>query len=142
MEDRARIRAALEHLYARREANDAKGIMEVLAPDATYRVAGHPEHCAAIATHGGAQLEAAMGDLCRIFPAGKFEVVSMLVDGDRAAVMLKIALTFAPTDEPVSSELAHFWTFRDGKVVEIVEFMDTAHVTNLFTAAETLRLAG
>jgi len=130
----SQIQDLLREAYARRAANDADGLLELLGPGASYRVVGEAAHCRAVATHAGDALKPAFDLLCQTFKAGSFDVVSMCVDGDRAAVHLKIALTFTPTGAPVSSELAHFWTFRDGKVVEIVEFLDTAMVNALAAA--------
>jgi ketosteroid isomerase-like protein len=88
-------------------------------------------HCAAAGAFRGDSLRQAFEALCRLYPAAGLEVLTLVIDGDRAAVRVLASLTFAPTGEPVSTELAHFWLFENDRPVEIVEFVDTAWAAQL-----------
>lgn len=46
--------------------------------------------------------------------------------GDRVAVLGRVAWKNRRTGRTAESPTAHFWRFRDGKVVEYNEFYDTA----------------
>jgi ketosteroid isomerase-like protein len=125
------IEAALRSAYERRGANDADGATRIFAPDATYRIAGHKDFCSAVTTYRGAELKPALAKLCENFRATKFDMTAIVIDGDRASVMVQ-ATFLAPAGQSVTTELAHFWTFdKAGKAVELVEFFDTAHVAHL-----------
>jgi len=58
------------------------------------------------------------------------EPVSMVVESDNAAVIVFTRAVNRATGRSVQGMLAHFMRFRDGKLVELREFMDS------FSAAE------
>jgi len=62
----------------------------------------------------------------------------MIVEGDRAAVVCQGEFQYTPTGESLSLEIVHFWTFRDGKAIELVEYFDTAHVASIMAHAPIL----
>jgi len=125
------IETALRDAYAARAANNATETARVFGPNATFRGVGHPAFCGAVATHVGSALLPALEKLCEVFRASAFSVTSMIIDGNRAAVICDAAFEYTPTGESVSLELAHFWTFQDGHAIEFVEFFDTAHVAHI-----------
>jgi ketosteroid isomerase-like protein len=59
------------------------------------------------------------------------DVVSLVIDSEQAAVHCRVKLRFIPKDRTITTDLLDLWTFRDGKVVELVEFVDTALVNEL-----------
>ena len=129
--NRADVAAELYRLYALREAGDVDGLLAALAPSATYHIVGDQAHCPSAGAYSGAELRSALEAACRLFKAGTFDITSMVIDGDQAAVRVRVLLTFAPTGETVISELGHFWTLEDGRAVEIVEYHDSAMVAGL-----------
>jgi ketosteroid isomerase-like protein len=129
------IEAALRAAYAARAANDAAQSARIFGPKATFRGAGDPAFCGAVATYAGPALPPALEKLCEVFHASAFTVTSMIIDGDRAAVRCDATFKYAPTGEAVSLELAHYWTFKDGHAIELVEFFDTAHVAHIMAKA-------
>jgi ketosteroid isomerase-like protein len=132
---RSEIEAVLRDVYAARAANDAGAISRIFAANARFRNAGNSAFCAAAATHAGPALPAALEKLCELFPASAFSVTSMIIDGDRAAVICASTFEYAPTRESISLELMHFWTFENDHAVELVEYFDTAHVAHVLGKA-------
>lgn len=128
---RGSIETALRHAYARRAANDAAGTMDIFAPDATYRIAGHADFCIMAAAHRGPALRNAVDTACSLFRASSFEPRFVSIDDDHATVLVLGTFEFVPTGETITTELAHIWTFKDGKAVEMVEFLDTALAAHL-----------
>jgi ketosteroid isomerase-like protein len=122
--------------YVARALNDASEVGRIFAPNATFKVAGHPGYCGAVATYVGPALHSALERLCEVFRASAFDVTSMIIEGDRAAVICRAAFEYTPSGERLDLDLVHFWTFRDGKAIELVEFFDTAHVAHVM--AQTL----
>jgi uncharacterized protein len=55
------------------------------------------------------------------------EPVSMVIEAQNAAVMLFTRGVSRVTGRSVQGMLAHFMRFRDGKIVELREFMDSLH---------------
>jgi ketosteroid isomerase-like protein len=131
--NRDEIETALRAAYDARARNDAAGVSRIFAPDATFSNAGDPAFCSAVATHAGPALYAALEKLCDVFRASAFDVKSMVVEGDRAAVICRADFRYVPTGAPLSLDLVHFWTFRDGKAAELVEYFDTAHVAHVMS---------
>ena len=129
--ERSEIESALREAYARREANDPVSAGAIFAPDATYRVAGSKDHCGAVRSVSASDMGPALNQLFSVFRAKKFDITSMLIDDDHAAVTIRATFDFTPTGETISTDLAHFWTFRDGQAIELLEFLDTAHVVSL-----------
>jgi len=129
--DRSAIEATLNAIYAAREANDATGILAHFAPDACYRIAGDPRSCSAAEAHRGAALQPALEGMCGLFQVQHLHVAPAIIDGDRAAVTVQARFTFAPTGETVDTGMVDIWTFRDGKVAEVTEYLDTAHLARL-----------
>jgi len=55
------------------------------------------------------------------------EPISMVIELENAAVMLFTRGVSRVTGRSVQGMLAHFMRFRDGKIVELREFMDSFH---------------
>jgi|SRR5579871_4376291 len=132
---RNEIETAVRSAYAARAANDPIGVGAIFSPDARFTDAGHPTHCSAAATYVGPQIHQALKALCDNFRASNYEMRSLLIDGDRAAAICRADFQYVLTSETFSLDLVHFWTFKDGKAVELVEYFDTAHVAHVVSKA-------
>jgi ketosteroid isomerase-like protein len=79
--------------------------------------------------------KAAFGEQLRVlhemFEYRKFDPVDFLESGDRVAVRTEIHLTRRSTGNEFIVPAADFWTIRDGKVVELIEYYDTALVSRM-----------
>jgi ketosteroid isomerase-like protein len=133
--NRNHIEATLHDAYSARSRNDAAGVLAVFAADATLKHLGHPAYCDAVATYIGPALGPAMEKLCDVFRASAWDARSMIIEGNRAAVICRASLQYTPTGESLSLDLVHFWTFQDGKVTELMEYFDTALVAHVMTQA-------
>lgn len=76
-------------------------------------------------------------ELHEIYDYHSFRAVSLIADGDRVAAQLELELTHRQSGRRIKMESAHFWTVRDGRAVELVEYYDTALASSVdnFTAA-------
>jgi ketosteroid isomerase-like protein len=134
--DRLLIEATLTAIYAARAANNAAGILAHFAPTAAYRIAGDSACCGMAQEYRGDALPAALGVMCAIFQVQALDPGPMIIDGPRAAVPVRARFTFAPTGETVDTAMVDVWTFADGKVQAVEEYLDTAHLARL-QAAQT-----
>lgn len=65
------------------------------------------------------------------FVYNSFEPIDVVTTGDRVAVRTRIHLTPHGQKEGFTVLAADFWTVRDGKIVDIVEYYDTALVARM-----------
>ncbi len=79
--------------------------------------------------------EQRLNDLRDRFEYHSFTPVAIFGSGDRVAAQIKFDMTHRASGERLQLESAHFWTIRDGKATELIEFYDTALI------AESERLA-
>lgn len=54
------------------------------------------------------------------------EIQSVIGSGDEVAAFGRYAATMKATGKRVSSPIAHYWKFRDGKVARYINHVDTA----------------
>ena len=132
MPDRETIKALIERAYEARRTGDIEGIMAVFHPDGKFELAGSKEHTATVGTAQGHQeLRATLAGLVAAFQFVQRDIVSIVIEDERAAVHSRVKLRFVPKDKTVTTDLLDLWKFRDGKIVELVEFVDTALVNDL-----------
>ena len=56
----------------------------------------------------------------------KLSISDVFADGDKVAAFGRYDVTMKSSGKPVSSPVAHFWTFRNGKVTRYVNYINTA----------------
>lgn len=102
--------------------------MELLADDVRLRsLADGAAGMEFSAPRGGkAEVEAYFRGIARDWEMLDHTAEEFVVEGDRVAVMGRCAWRHRGTGKAVTSPMAQFWRFRDGKVVEFFEFYDTA----------------
>ena len=78
-------------------------------------------------TYDKAQIQAFAGGVLEAFPDGlSFEVLGMTAEGERVAVEARSSGTHV-SGKPYSNGYHFLFTWRDGKLVELKEYMDTEH---------------
>ncbi len=125
-----RIEQTVAQLYRDYESRNLAGVLAALPDDFCFewpfasRTARYSGIC-----QTKAQLLQQLTDLAANFQFNAYRATSILVDRDRAAAQVQLDLTSVMTGERFSATIAHFWTFRDGVPVHLVEYMDTALMT-------------
>ena len=135
MADRETIRRLIEEAYAARSSGDIKGVMAGYHADGTFELAGEKRTLAlAGAVEGHANVQEAMTGFIANFEFIKRDIICMIIDGDRAAVQSRLRIRWVKTDTTVTTDLVDLFKFKDGKIVELVEFADTALIKELTEA--------
>jgi ketosteroid isomerase-like protein len=116
-------------LYAAYARGDAERIAELIDDDIDWIIHG-PMQIFPFAGHrrGKMAVLEALGALAKDYVLERYEPRSMLVDGDRAAVMSDVAFKQRATGRTLRFHIANFLRFRDGRVVEFREFANTFDV--------------
>jgi ketosteroid isomerase-like protein len=113
--------------YAARDKGDIEGLMAAFHPDAVFEIKGDKDILeVAGPVQGHPSVRAAMTGFIETFEFMKREIVDAMVEGDRIAVHSRLKVRFIPGDVVVTTELLDKFRFEDGRIIELVEFADTA----------------
>ena len=118
--------------YDARGKGDIEGLMAAFHPNAVFELKGEKEMLeAAGAVQGLQNVRAAMTGFIEAFEFLQRDIVSAMVEGDRAAVHSRLKIRFIPKDAVFTSDVLDTFKFEDGKIIELMEFADTALIKNL-----------
>jgi ketosteroid isomerase-like protein len=118
--------------YDARGKNDIDGLMAAFHPDAIFEIKGEKNVLEVVgAVQGHPNVRAALSGFIAAFEFMKRDVVSALVEGDRAAVHSRLQVRFVPKDIVFTSDVLDTFKFEDGKIIELVEFADTALIKSV-----------
>jgi ketosteroid isomerase-like protein len=132
MLDREQIKGLIDQAYRARDAQDIDGTMAVFHPEAQFQLAGSDEHSkAAIAVRGHHEFREALVGLVAAFQFVERTRLRILIDGDHAAVHSRVRLRFIPKNLTVTTDILDLFRVADGKIIELIEFVDTALVNEL-----------
>jgi ketosteroid isomerase-like protein len=123
------VRQTITQLYRDYESGDLANILNGL-PD-TFRFEWASDLGTAPYTgicHTKHELVTRLAEIGEKFEFHSYRATTILVDGDRAAAQLEVDVTSKTTRQRFPTKIAHFWSFKDGVPVHLVEYMDTAFV--------------
>jgi ketosteroid isomerase-like protein len=120
-------RELVEAFYKAYAARDAAKVSQFLHDDVEWTISGPVD---LLRFCGARQGKAAVIDLIeRVVPSVlrvfNFTTESLLVDGNRAASLNRLAARHADDGRVISYRVAHFMRFKDAKVVENFSFIDS-----------------
>ena len=121
------VRQIVTRLYQEYESRNLDNILNALPDDFVFEWPFDPgtARYAGICRNKGELIEH-LTDIAANFQFNAYRATNILVDGDRAAAQLQLDLTSVKTGRRFPATIAHFWLFRDGLPVHLVEYMDTA----------------
>jgi len=125
--DRTEIEAFVRKLYAARVDGDIDVLSQLFAEDAVFQIAGSPEYSMlASLAEGHETVISLMRTIVDTFSLSDVAILDLLVDGNKAAVRWRATVHVMTTGQTVTTELAAFIEMANGKVVSLIEFVDTA----------------
>lgn len=132
MNERAEIERIIRQAYAARKRNDLEGCLKVFADKPVFRMAGArvASRVATVST-GQVELRETLEKLIQAFEWIDHTIVSIVIDGSRAAVHGRVKLESAATGDVVETDVADFIEIRDGRITSFIEFCDTALAARL-----------
>jgi ketosteroid isomerase-like protein len=132
MADREVMRALIEQTYADRGKGDINGVMAAFHADALFELVGEQKVLAiAGAVRGQTMVREAMASFIANFEFIERRIISIIADDDRAAVHSRLKIRFTPKDLTFSTEVVDLFKFKEGKILELVEFADTALIKDI-----------
>jgi ketosteroid isomerase-like protein len=125
--DRTEIEAFVRKLYAARVDGDIDALSQLFAEDAVFQIAGSPEYSMlASLAEGHGTVMSLMRTIVDTFSLSDVAILDLLVDGNKAAVRWRATVHVMTTGQTVTTEIAAFIEIVGGKVVSLIEFVDTA----------------
>ena len=80
---------------------------------------------------GRAGLREALGGYIANFEFVERNILSELVEGSRAVVHSRLVVRYKPKDRVWTCEVVDLFKFQDGKIIELIEFADTAQIKDM-----------
>lgn len=123
----------VSNLYKAYANRDIEGALARCAEDVVFRWIADPRQSRHAGTaHGKQEFLSRLLALDDDFEYRHFVPVEIIDGGDKVAAQLEIHMTRRTTGEEFIMRTANFWTVRDGEIIEMVEYYDTALAASVF----------
>ena len=127
MTDRNQIETLLKEAYAAPKRGDVDGVCACFADNPTFTMAG-AQHASPIAVRCTERdaFRSMIAGLIKTFEWLDQEILSMIIDGPKAAVHWRGRIKSTITEEEVVTELVDVVAVENGRIASLTEFCDTA----------------
>jgi len=123
MPDKLEVERLLRELYAARLGGDLEALCRTFAEDARLDIAGTSYATPmAIRAAGLGEIRSWLALLVKTFQLGDQEILSMIIDGEAAAVHWRARIRSKITGATVLTELVDVVRVRDGRIASYTEF--------------------
>jgi len=124
----------IRRAYEARGKGDLDGLMAAFHQDAVFTLMGDRKALEVTGSaHGHDHVREALRDFISTFDFVDRQILSEVVEGDRAAVHSCIVVRYGPTKATWSADVLDLFTFKDGKIIELIEFADTAQIRDVMS---------
>jgi ketosteroid isomerase-like protein len=122
MTDRLKTEKLLQDLYAARLRGDLDGVCRAFAADATIWISGAGSGSPIVmAANGVIEFRALLAILMKTYPLSDQKILSMLIDGPKAAVHWQVKIFSRITGTRVVTELIDMIEIKDGRIASYTE---------------------
>ncbi|WP_063687415.1 nuclear transport factor 2 family protein [Bradyrhizobium stylosanthis] len=129
MAQREDMLALIRAAYAARGDGDVEGLVTAFHSEGAFILKGDKSALELTGSmQGHPTLRSAFGQFIANFGFESREILAELVDGDRVAVHSRVGVRYHPTGKTFSTEMVDLFRIQDGKIVELIEFADTAQI--------------
>jgi ketosteroid isomerase-like protein len=126
MTSRDDIERTLRDAYAARQRGDLDALGRIFAPHARFQMAGSNASPIAVRVDGADAYRPLLAGMIKTFEVLDHQIVSMLIDGSKAAVQWRAKMRSTVTGETVETDLCDVIEMEDGRIRSFFEFCDTA----------------
>ena len=133
MDTTARNKKLVEDFFDTLNRGDVPALVAAYAEDGGLTTMGNT---LISGTYTRAQIQQAAGSIFDVFPKGlRFTVKAMTAEGERVAAEAE-SEGLHVSGKHYSNQYHFLFRFRDGKVVELKEYMDTERVTDILCGGQ------
>jgi ketosteroid isomerase-like protein len=126
MSGREDMERTLRDAYAARQRGDLDALGCLFAPHARFQMAGSSASPIATLVEGAEQYRPLLAGMIKTFEVLDHKIVSMLIDGSKAAVQWRAKMRSSVTGETVDTDLFDLIEMEGGRITSFLEFCDTA----------------
>ena len=121
--DREETERLLRALYAARVSGDIAAVYDKFSPDARFQIAGASHSTpVAVTAVGAGQYRPLLAIMIKTFKMSDEEIVSLVIDGAKAAVHWRAKIFSRLTGTTVLTELVDMIEIRNGRIGSYIEF--------------------
>jgi ketosteroid isomerase-like protein len=121
--NRLEIEQLLKELYAARTEGHLDRLCALFAADASFKIAGASDgKPIAITARGKAEIRAWLSVMLKTFKLGRFQMLSVVIEGARAAVHWRVDIHSKITGVVVPTELVDLVEVGEGRITAYREF--------------------
>jgi ketosteroid isomerase-like protein len=132
MSDRTGVEKVLRDAYEARVRGDIDTLGRIFADNARFEVAGSSQVSAIPArVEGAGQVLPLLGQMIKTFQLSDLRILSMVIEGPKAAVHWRAKVRSSVTREIADTQLMNIIEVKDGRITSFVEFCDTALASRL-----------
>jgi ketosteroid isomerase-like protein len=134
MGNRETVLDQVRRAYAARDKGALEDLMDEFHPEAVFTLMGDSKALAVTGSAlGHSRVKDGMAEFIATFEFVERHFLSELVEGDRAAVHSRITVRFRPKNTEHNTEFLDLFKFQDGKIIELIEFADTALIGKMMS---------
>src|SRR5690349_22692349 len=123
MSDRAATDKLIRDLYIARVRGDVDGVYEKFTPNARFQIAGASHSTpVAVTAVGAAEYRPLLAIMIKTFKLSDEEIMTLLIDGAKAAVHWRAKIFSRLTGTTVVTELVDMIEIREGRIGSYTEF--------------------
>ncbi len=113
--------------YAARATGDLEGLVAEFHPEGTFNLLGDKSALHLVGSFKGHPLLLeAFGQFTAHFAFEQRDILTEVVEGDHAAIRSRLVIRYRPNKKVFTTEILDLFSFKDGKIIELIEFADTA----------------
>ena len=132
MENREVLLDQVRRVFKARDAGLLDDLMAECHPDVVFTLAGDQSASEmAGCMCGHSEVKQAAAKLIDTFQFVQRDILTELVDQDRVAVRSRITVRSRPTNMTRETEIMDLFRIQHGKIVELIEFADTALIKTM-----------
>ena len=121
--DRQQTERLLRDLYAARVSGDVAAVYDKFTPDARFQIAGASHSTpVAVKASGANEYRPLLAIMIKTFKLSDEEILSLVIDGTKAAVHWRAKIFSRLTGTTVLTELVDMIEIRNGRIGSYIEF--------------------
>ena len=121
--NRLEIEQLLKELHAARTEGQLDRLCALFAPDASFKIAGASDgKPIAIAAHGTREIRTWLAVMLKTFKLSRYQLLSVVIDGARAAAHWRVDIHSKITGVVVPTELVDLVEVSEGRITAYREF--------------------